>query len=118
MRLLLADKMDTQALEELKVLGVEIISKPELTKDTLPDALEVLQRARGFGFEPYAWSRSLTPNRANKLNIGYARTLEELASRSDIFTIHLPLKPQTRGVINRAVLEALPEGAMVINAAR
>src|SRR5205814_178781 len=59
-----------------------------------------------------------TPNRANKLNVGYARTLEELASRSDIFTIHLPLKPQTRGAINRAVLEALPEGAMVINTAR
>src|SRR4051794_12430554 len=40
MRLLLADKMDTQALEELKVLGVEIVSKPELTKETLPTALD------------------------------------------------------------------------------
>src|SRR4051812_38759603 len=40
MRLLLADKMDTAALEELKVLGVEIISKPELTKETLPGALD------------------------------------------------------------------------------
>src|SRR5690349_10959651 len=40
MRLLIADKMDTQALEDLKVLGIEIISRPELTKETLPGALE------------------------------------------------------------------------------
>jgi D-3-phosphoglycerate dehydrogenase len=39
MKLLIADKMDTQALEELKVLGVTIESRPELTKDTLPSAL-------------------------------------------------------------------------------
>src|SRR3954469_1848895 len=40
MRLLLADKIDIQSLEELRVLGIEIVSRPELTKDTLPDALE------------------------------------------------------------------------------
>ena len=40
MRLLIADKMDTQALDELRVLGVEIVYKPELTKETLPSALD------------------------------------------------------------------------------
>src|SRR6478609_6997593 len=40
MRLLLADKIDIQSLEELRVLGVEIVSRPELTKETLPQALE------------------------------------------------------------------------------
>src|SRR5262245_61741993 len=40
MRLLLADKFDTHALEELRVLGLEIVSQPELTKQTLPSALD------------------------------------------------------------------------------
>ncbi len=80
--------------------------------------LEVLQRARGFGLEAHAWSRSLTPARAQKLDVAHARTLEELASRSDVFTIHLPLKPQTRGIVSRKVLEALPDHAIVVNAAR
>ena len=40
MRLLLADKMDPRALDELRVLGVEIISRPELTSATLSSALE------------------------------------------------------------------------------
>lgn len=80
--------------------------------------LEVLQRARAFGLEPHVWSRSLTQSRASKMDVGYARTLEELAARSDIFTVHLPLKPATRGVISRAVLEALPDHAIVVNTAR
>ena len=40
MRLLVADKMDLGALEELRVLGIEIVSRPELTKETLPSALD------------------------------------------------------------------------------
>lgn len=79
---------------------------------------EVLARARAFGLDPHAWSRSLTPARAGKMDIGYARTLEELAARSDIFTIHLPLNSQTRGAIHRGVLEALPDGAILVNTAR
>jgi D-3-phosphoglycerate dehydrogenase / 2-oxoglutarate reductase len=231
MRLLLADKVDTVALEELRVLGIEIVSRPELTKETLPGALdgvgilvvrstevtaeaiaagkqlnlivragagvnnvdvtaasargiyvaacpgknaiavaelamgfvlsldrrlveatnelragrwektkyaaarglfgrrigiaglgsigrEVLQRARGFGMEPHAWSRTLTPAKAAKLDVGYARTLAELASRSDVLSLHLPLTPQTRGIVNRTVLDALPDGAIVVNTSR
>ena len=231
MRLLIADKMDTQALDELKVLGVELVYKPELTKDTLPAALdgigilvvrstqvtakaveagrqlnlvvragagvntidvaaasargiyvancpgknaiavaeltmgmvlaldrrivdattdlragkwekakysvadgvygkrigiaglgaigrEVLDRARGFGLEAHAWSRSLSPNKAAKIGVGYARSLEELAGMSDILTVHLPLTPQTRGVISKNVLSALPDNAVLVNTAR
>src|SRR5205823_1874478 len=79
---------------------------------------EVLARARGFGLEPHAWSRTLTPAKAAKLDVGYARTLAELAVRSDILTIHLPLTAQTRGIVNRTVLESLPDGAIVVNTAR
>lgn len=80
--------------------------------------LEVLARARAFGLVPTAWSRSLSPAKAAKLDVGHARTLVELASRSDILTLHLPLKKETRGMVSRAVLEALPDGAMLINTAR
>ncbi len=80
--------------------------------------LEVLTRARGFGLEPSAWSRSLTASKAAKLNVGYCRSLEELAARSDIFSIHIPLKKETRGIINRNVIESLPDGATIINTAR
>jgi D-3-phosphoglycerate dehydrogenase len=79
---------------------------------------DLLERARGFGLEAHAWSRSLTPNKAAKLGVGYARTLEELAGMCDILSVHLPLTPQTRGVISRNVLSALPDGAVLVNTAR
>ncbi|NUP10184.1 MAG: D-3-phosphoglycerate dehydrogenase [Polyangiaceae bacterium] len=39
MRLLIADPIDTQPLEELRVLGIEVVTDPSLTRETLPAAL-------------------------------------------------------------------------------
>jgi ribosome maturation factor RimP len=78
----------------------------------------VLQRARAFGLKPFAWSRSLTAARASKLDVGFAPSLERLAAQSDVLSIHLPLTAQTRGIVSRTVLEALPQGAIIINTAR
>ncbi|MBW2523956.1 MAG: D-3-phosphoglycerate dehydrogenase [Deltaproteobacteria bacterium] len=77
----------------------------------------VLECARAFGMEAHVWSRSLTPAGARRLDVGYAATLEQLAARSDVFSIHLALRPDTRGVISRQVLEALPEEAIVVQTA-
>jgi D-3-phosphoglycerate dehydrogenase len=79
---------------------------------------EVASRARAFGMEVTAWSRSLTPGRAAKLGVGYASRLDDLAAKSDVLSLHLPLTPSTRGIVSRAVLEKLPTGATVINTSR
>lgn len=44
--------------------------------------------------------------------------LDALLRRTDILSLHCPLTPQTRGMIGRAQLEALPAGALLINTAR
>lgn len=80
--------------------------------------LEVLARAKALGLRPRAWSRSLTPERAKELGVEQATSLEGLAATSDIFTVHLPLKPSTRNSINADVLNALPDKAIVVNTAR
>jgi D-3-phosphoglycerate dehydrogenase / 2-oxoglutarate reductase len=79
---------------------------------------EVLARARSFGLVAHAWSRSLTPQKAQELGVAFASSLEQLAARADILTLHLPLTPVTRGIVNREVIESLPDGAMLINTAR
>lgn len=79
---------------------------------------DVAARAKTFGLHPIGWSRSLTPARASELGIGYAPTLEELASKSDILTLHLALNDRTRGVVSRRVFDVLPKRAMFINCAR
>ena len=42
----------------------------------------------------------------------------ELARQSEVLSLHLPLTPQTRGVVSREVLSALPDGAIVLNTSR
>jgi phosphoglycerate dehydrogenase-like enzyme len=44
--------------------------------------------------------------------------LDELLSRSDIVTLHLPLMPETRGFIGQAQLAKLKPSAILINTAR
>jgi D-3-phosphoglycerate dehydrogenase len=79
---------------------------------------EVLSRALSFGLVAHAWSRSLTPQGAQEKGVAFASSLEQLAARADILTLHLPLTAATRRIVNRDVIEALPDGAMLLNTAR
>lgn len=81
-------------------------------------AREVAIRGKAFGLNVIAQSRSLSPQRAAEHGVAHAKNLEELASRSQIFSVHLPLTSSTRGVIDRTVFDALPAGAIFINTAR
>jgi D-3-phosphoglycerate dehydrogenase / 2-oxoglutarate reductase len=79
---------------------------------------DVASRAKSFGLHPLGWSRSLTPARAQELGIERVGTLDELASRSDILTVHLALNERTRQVFNRKIFGLMPKRAIFINCAR
>ena len=79
---------------------------------------ELAQRAKCFGLNVLAWSRSLTPARANDLGVTYAASIDELAAKSHIVSLHLALVERTRHILNRRVIGLLPDHATVINTAR
>ncbi len=78
----------------------------------------VLEHGASFGMEASAWSRSFSPARARELGVGHAASLVKLAAASDVLSVHLPFSPQTAGIIDERVLNALPDGAIFINTAR
>jgi len=78
----------------------------------------ITKLAQAYGLDVHAWSRGLIPARAAELGIGWAPNVVELAKRCDILTVHLDLTERTRGIISREVLEALPEGAILVNTAQ
>jgi D-3-phosphoglycerate dehydrogenase len=79
---------------------------------------EMIPRARAFGMPVVAWSRSLTPETALALGAEYASSPEEVARHADIVSVHVALKPETRGLIDASVFSAMREGAYFINTAR
>jgi len=50
--------------------------------------------------------------------VARAASVLELAAAADVLSVHCPLLPETRHLIDAAVLAALPAGAWVINTAR
>jgi len=79
---------------------------------------EVAIRAKAFGLHVIGWGRTLSAGRAAELGIGHARSLEELASKSDILTIHMALNDRTRGIVDGKVFGSLPRHAIFLNTAR
>jgi D-3-phosphoglycerate dehydrogenase len=49
---------------------------------------------------------------------GGLASLEALAARSDVLSLHAPALESTRNLVSRKILAALPHGAMVVNTAR
>ena len=79
---------------------------------------EVILRARAFGLKVMAWSRSLTPAKAQELGVEYCADVDDLFRRADIVTLHLALKPETRKLVNAARLALMRPNAILINTAR
>ncbi len=94
-------------------------------------AREVIRRGLAFGLDIVLWSRRfsgqdrpLARDEAQALGldptapIALAPSPAEVAARCDIFSIHLALGPETRGLVDTALLGRLKPGAMVINTSR
>jgi D-3-phosphoglycerate dehydrogenase len=79
---------------------------------------EVIARARGFGLDVIAWSRSLTDESAAELGVERRESLLDVARDSDIVSVHVALKPETRGLISSDFFGAMKEGAYFVNTSR
>lgn len=75
------------------------------------------RRARGFDMEiHYSDVRRLPADR--EAGAIYHETTEDLLPHCDFLAIHCPATPQTQGLLNAARIALLPDGAIVVNAAR
>lgn len=79
---------------------------------------EMIPRARAFGMNVIAWSRSLTIERAAALGVERIDTPQEVARRADVVSVHLALKPETRSVVGADIFNSMKEGAIFINTSR
>lgn len=83
-----------------------------------PIGQEVASRARAFGMEVVAWSRSLTREQAGKLGVRRVSTPLEVATEADVLTLHVALAPETEGLVSSALLKKMKPGALLVNTSR
>ncbi len=82
-------------------------------------AKAVAQRAKPFGLNLLATRRNMDAptDEANALGVRMV-DLDTLLKESDFVSLHLPLSPQTRHMLDRAALEQMKPGACLINTSR
>jgi glyoxylate reductase len=73
----------------------------------------VARRAQGFELRVLYAQRTRT-----ETDLGEFRELDELLAESDLVTIHVPLTPETRGLLDAPRLALLRDGVAVVNTAR
>ena len=79
---------------------------------------EVITRARAFGMRVVAWSRSLTDESAAVLGVERRENLLDVARESDVVSVHVALKPETRGLVGADFFGAMRDGAYFVNTSR
>ena len=78
----------------------------------------VAKRAQAMGMNVIAWSRSLTPEKAKALGVGFCASLDAVAEQADAVSLHLALSNETRGIINSQFFDLMKTGALLVNTAR
>ncbi|MFH4904471.1 phosphoglycerate dehydrogenase [Staphylococcus cohnii] len=77
----------------------------------------VAKRAQSFGMNILAFDPYLSEDKAKELNVTRA-TVDEIAEQADFVTVHTPLTPKTRGIVDKAFFEKAKPTLQIINVAR
>jgi D-3-phosphoglycerate dehydrogenase len=83
---------------------------------SIPQA--VVPMLKGFGIKVVFFDPGKTAAEAEQLDIMQCSSLEELLSISDIVSLHTPLFPATKNMINEKAFAQMKEGAILINTSR
>jgi len=79
--------------------------------------INVLRIAQGFGMKVIAFARHPNEELARKMNFEY-KDFDTLLALSDVVTLHLPLTPETKHIINKDNISKFKRGSYLINTAR
>ena len=78
----------------------------------------VAKFAHGFDMKVMAYDPYISPDKFVRYGVVPVPSLEELAEKVDILSVHVPLNRETRGMVDKAILARMTPGTYIINAAR
>jgi D-3-phosphoglycerate dehydrogenase len=103
--------------EKDKFMGVELYNKTLGIVGVGQIGSHLTKLAQGIGMRVIAYDPYLAADRAEKMGVEMVE-LSELFRRADIISVHTPLTPETKGLINAQAIATMKPGVMIVNCAR
>jgi D-3-phosphoglycerate dehydrogenase len=79
---------------------------------------EVARRAIAFGMRVLAYDPYLALAKARSLQVELHENLRDMLPLCDFLTLHMPLTPETRGILSRETFPLCRKGVRIVNCAR
>jgi len=103
--------------EKEKFMGVELYNKVLGIVGIGQIGGYLAKLAQGLAMQVIAYDPYLSEERARDMGVEIVN-LPELFRRADIISVHTPLTPETRSLINAAAIAQMKPGVMIVNCAR
>jgi D-3-phosphoglycerate dehydrogenase len=103
--------------EKDKFMGVELYGKTLGIVGIGQIGGYLCKLAQGAAMNVIAYDPYLAPERAEKMGVELVE-LADLFRRADIISVHTPLTPETKSLINAKSIEMMKPGVMIVNCAR
>jgi D-3-phosphoglycerate dehydrogenase len=103
--------------EKEKFMGVELYNKVLGIVGVGQIGGYLAKLAQGLGMNVVAYDPYLSEERAQKMGIAILE-LDELFGSADVISVHTPLTPETKGIINAQAIAKMKPGVMIVNCAR
>jgi D-3-phosphoglycerate dehydrogenase len=103
--------------EKNKFMGVELFNKTLGVIGLGAIGSEVARRAQAMGMHVIAFDPFLNEEKAKSMGIEKLE-IAEILKKADFITVHTPLTPETKNLINAASIKTMKDGVFIINCAR
>jgi len=103
--------------EKKKFMGVELFNKTLGIVGLGAIGSQVAKKAQGIEMNIIAYDPFLSEEKAQEMGIKKG-SLDEIFAESDFITIHSPMTPETKGLINASTIAKMKNGVRIINCAR
>ncbi|MET0513736.1 MAG: phosphoglycerate dehydrogenase, partial [Nitrospiraceae bacterium] len=103
--------------EKEQFMGVELYNKTLGIVGVGQIGGYLVKLALGVGMQVVAYDPYLAEERAQEMGVTMVE-LDELFRRADIISVHTPLTPETKSLINAQALAKMKPGVMIANCAR
>ncbi len=104
--------------DKSRFMGTEITGKTLGIIGTGNIGAVVVDRALGLKMKVLAFDPILTPEKAREMGVELTTNVDDVFTRADVITLHTPLLPSTRHIVNDAAFAKMKPGVLLINAAR